>query len=137
MKSLSLIIERGDDGHAWGRVKYKGDLLVETGKTEALLISKMKKLLQEDYSLDPDSISFEISYDISSLFEHKAFLNISAIAQEAGINPTLMRQYAAGVKNPSSDRVKKIEEVIKQIGKQLGDIRLFAPAGKKTYKEIA
>jgi len=137
MKNLSLIIERGDDGQAWGRVKYQGDLLVETAKTEALLISKMKQLLKEDYELMPDDISFSTTYDISSLFEHKSFLNITAIANEAGINPTLMRQYVSGAKNPSSDRVKKIEEVIQRLGSQLRDIRLSSSAGKKSQHQFA
>ncbi len=47
-----------------------------------------------------------------------------SIAREAGINPGLMRQYVSGIKNPSSDRMKKIEGVIHQIGNQLRKTKL-------------
>jgi len=98
--------------------------MVDYAKSEALLIKKMKKLLKDSYSLSPESVEFDVKYDVSSLFRFKPFLNISAVAQEAGINPALMRQYVSGVKNPSSDRVKRIEGVINQIGTDLRETKL-------------
>ena len=124
---LSLIIERSKAGkpdQVWGRMKYQDDLMVDYAKNEILLIKKMKKILRDFYSLDPESVDFDIRYDISTLFRFKPFLNISGIANEAGINPGLMRQYVSGIKNPSSDRVKKIEGVINQIGNQLRKTKL-------------
>ena len=123
-KNLSLIIERSKHGLVWGRATYGDHLMVESAKTLDLLIKKMKRLLKKEYSLNPETIQFEIAYDVSSLFQHKSFLNITAIAHEVGINPALMRQYVSGVKNPSSDRVKKIETVINQLGNQLQEVRL-------------
>jgi len=123
-KNLSLIIERSKDGLVWGRTTYQNHLMVENAKTLDLLIKKMKGIFKKEYSLAPETIQFEIEYDVSSLFQHKPFLNITAIAHEVGINPALMRQYVSGVKNPSSDRVKKIEGVINQLGKQLREVRL-------------
>ena len=86
--------------------------------------TKMKRILKDFYSLDPERVEFDIRYDISTLFRFKPFLNISGIAHEAGINPGLMRQYVSGIKNPSGDRVKKIEGVINQIGNQLRKTKL-------------
>jgi hypothetical protein len=124
---LSLIIERRKEGkpdQVWGRMKYQDDLMVDYAKNEVLLIRKMKMILKDFYSLDPESVEFDIKYDISTLFRFKPFLNISGVALEAGINPGLMRQYVSGIKNPSSDRVKKIQGVINHIGNQLRKTKL-------------
>jgi len=125
MYNLPLIIEKSNrDGLVWGRVTFKGESMVTNAGSEADLEKKMKDLVSHYYKLTKKEISFNISYHLSALFEHKHFLNISAIAKEAGINPNLMRQYVSGAKSPSKARLKQIEDVINAIGRQLADINL-------------
>ena len=119
-----LIVERGD-GELWGRITVKGNLVVDSAKTLETLKKKFKASAYEIEGVKIDD--FEISYDLTSFFEQFSFLNISDIAKRTGINPGLMRQYASGVKFPSEDRVKDIEEAIRNIGKELSKIKLHKP----------
>jgi hypothetical protein len=70
---------------------------------------------------------FDISYDLTSFFEQYPYINITEIANKSGINYGLMRQYSIGYKFPSLERVKKIEEVIREIGRRLSRIKLHKP----------
>ena len=123
-RTYLLTIEKSSDNNIWGRVTYDDDLLVDSAKTIWRLEQKFKKLLHDFHDADPAKTRFEIAYDLSSLFQNKNFLNISAIAKKAGINASLMRQYAAGIKSPSDETAKKIEGVIRDLGKELLSVRI-------------
>jgi hypothetical protein len=124
MKKLSLIIEKGGNGLLWGRVKYKNSLLVEKGSSVNSLESRMKKLLADFHDLESDKIYFDVAYDLTVLFEQMNFLNISGIAKMANINSSLLRQYAAGLKFPSPEKASEIERVIRDIGRELSNIKI-------------
>ena len=142
MKRIALIIESVQEGQYWGRVHYEDDLIVEEASSLELLERKMKNLLKDFHGLNPKTIEFDLQYDIVGLFEEKNFLNVSAIAQLAGINSSLMRQYTAGKKFPSFERASKIISVINEIGKDLRNVKLASltyyqsskPAKKKGEK---
>ncbi len=53
-------------------------------------------------------------------------LNISSIAKRAGMNPGLLRQYASGVKHPSREQAKKIEDSIHKIANELREVTIQA-----------
>jgi hypothetical protein len=124
MKTLSLVIEKSKDGKLWGRVEFGDELLVDFAHSQDALERKMKRLLQKFHGLDAQSIEFIRVYDLSALFMQKDYLNVSAIAVKAGINPGLMRQYVAGFKHPSFKRAKTIEKVINTLGKELIGVKL-------------
>jgi len=132
MQTITLIIESAKDGELWGRVHYDDNLIVESASSIPELESKMKTLLKDWYSLDPKEISFELQYDIAGLFEEKKFLNAAVIAERAGINKSLMRQYASGIKFPSFERAKHIELVIHELGKEMIGIKI-AVKGKSAF----
>lgn len=46
-------------------------------------------------------------------------IKISELAVIAGINPTLMRHYACGVKKPSAKRLEQIKEALHRLGREL------------------
>jgi hypothetical protein len=52
-------------------------------------------------------------------------LKISSVAGKAGINASLMRQYASGIKNPSRQQVAKIEKTLHRLGAALSQVRLM------------
>lgn len=124
MQTIALIIERGQGGELWGRLHYDDNLIVDSASSVQELESKMKVLLKDWHSLNPNEIAFDLQYDIAGLFEEKKFLNAAVIAERAGINKSLMRQYASGIKYPSLQRAAHIEQVIHELGKELMSIKI-------------
>ena len=127
--SAQLIVERSD-GEYWGRIKIKGNLIVESANTLEVLTKQMKKLI---FEFEKVTVSdFDIAYDLTAFFETYSIISITDLARRANINPALMRQYASGIKFPSQDRVKDIEKAIKKVGKELSQIKLH-----KAEKRVA
>jgi hypothetical protein len=124
-KNIELIIEKGEKG-IWGRVNYNDNLITEEADNLNDLELKLKELLHDFEDVDPESISFDLKYDVYSLFEQFDFLNISKVAKYAGIHPGLLRQYASGVKHPSLTQVKKIEETLHRLAGQMQKASVYA-----------
>jgi len=127
---IEVIIEK-NDGLLWGRVEGLGSFMpTPYGATTAKVIENMKELLA-DYvkhegkkdpywsKVDLTSSEFVFSYDLESYFQEHDYLKISSVAEQAGLNPGLVRQYASGVKYPSGEQAKKIRVAIKKIAREL------------------
>ena len=71
-----------------------------------------------------NGVEFVYKYDIASFLEYYKFINVSQLAKVLGINPSLMRQYKKG-QHISEKRVKKIQEVINSVGKELAEIEFI------------
>jgi hypothetical protein len=78
-----------------------------------------------------EDISFEsFLYDnpeptgISLLFLTHPELNASAVARRMGIQQSLLAAYINGTKKPSHARENEIMDAIRQIGKELTDVRI-------------
>ncbi len=124
MKTIDLIIEKADN-RLWGRVEYNDNLISEQAESIDDLEKKMKTLLWNFENVQPELVEFNHLYDIYSLFQQFDYLNISKVAIQAGMNPSLLRQYSAGVKNPSAEQAKKIEETLHRLAKELKDVSVF------------
>jgi hypothetical protein len=137
MTTLDLIIEK-HDGMLWGRIEGKGKFMpTPYGETKTALLKNLKQLIK-DYQghegkedkfwkkVDTKFMILHISYDLQAFFEEFDFLKQSKIAELAGINPGLLRQYASGVKYPSPEQAKKIEDAIHQLAKELKAVSLYA-----------
>lgn len=122
---LELIIE-SEAGLLNGRVTFHDNLIVDSGKSLSELVEKIKGLLQDFEGLKPEQVEFEYSYDVYSLFEQFDFLKISKVAEYAGINASLLRQYASQVKYPSAAQAKKIEDTIHHLAEQMMQVSLHA-----------
>ncbi|MDR3133818.1 MAG: type II toxin-antitoxin system HicB family antitoxin [Prevotellaceae bacterium] len=70
------------------------------------------------------NIEFEYKYDIASLFNFYNWINVSKFAEKAGINPSLMRQYKAGITYISDMQTNKIEETLHALGAALTSVKL-------------
>ncbi len=125
MQHIELIIEKGEN-EIWGRVNYNDNLIIEQADAFDDLEAKLKMLLKDFENEDPESIVFDISYDVYSLFDQFDFLNISKVAKYAGIHPGLLRQYASGVKHPSLNQAKKIEETLHNLAGQMQKASVYA-----------
>ena len=107
------------------------------GKTAADLVENLKELII-DYTahegaydafwskVNVHQITIEFRYDLEAFFEQHGYLKISAVAEQAGLNTSLVRQYASGVKSASVEQAKKIERAIHQIGKELQAVAIYA-----------
>ncbi len=130
---VNIIIEKGK-GELWGRIEGS-EFLVSCGKDLAEVTDNLKSLLA-DYAahegkadkrwgkVNVDKVSFGYVYDTQAFFESFGFLNISAVAKAAGINQSLLRQYAKGIKHPSVDRVRVIEKTIHNLADQMSSVSL-------------
>jgi hypothetical protein len=128
--NLTLVIERGDDEEIAGSVDTADFFFTTVGATEAEIIRHMRsqisdfltnegKDLPQWQNVKPEDIAFTIEYDLTALFEIFNAIKINSIAELAGINKGLMRQYASGVKRASSTQAKKVETAIRQLGERL------------------
>jgi predicted RNase H-like HicB family nuclease len=126
---LIIIIEPGD-GEIWGRIEAPNALLNTVGNTIEEVTQNLKDLIQDHLdhegkeqaewqNIKVRDISFDYVYDLSELFEVISAVKINSIADLAGINQSLMRQYASGVKYPSIQQGKKIQEAVHQLGQKL------------------
>ncbi len=136
MKKISLILEK-NDGLLWGRTEGKGWMPTPYGATIIELIENLKELVN-DYvanegksdkswnSIDWAKVVFEFKYDLVAFFETFNYLNLSAISGKIGINRTLLNHYKTGLKHPSAEQAKKIEEAIHNLASELGKVKLVA-----------
>lgn len=120
---LLLIIEREGD-KLWGRIAVRDNLLIDSAGTIPALEKKIRKALLNFEGLD--TVQFEYAYDLTVFFEQFSFLNQSKIAELAGINPGLIRQYSSGHKQPSKEQVYKIEKAIREMAGRLRTVKLSA-----------
>lgn len=134
---LEVIIEK-DDGVLWARIEDKGDFLPATqAKTTKGVLQNLRTLIKGYQKhegkkdtfwkkVNADTVEFNLLYDVQAFFEAHDYLKQSKIAELAKINPGLLRQYASGVKYPSPDQAKKIEDAIHKLAKELQAVSLWA-----------
>ncbi len=115
---LALIIE-SEGAELTGRVTYNDNLIVDSAQTLPELERNLKNLLFEFEGLKIETVEFEHFYDVFALFNKFDWLKISKVAEHAGINPGLLRQYASQIKYPSAVQAKKIENAIHQLATQM------------------
>jgi hypothetical protein len=120
---IKLILEK-ESGSLWGRVSYDKNLIIDSATTLSALENKLKKVLKAFH--DIDNIDFDYQYDLTAFFEQFSFLNQSKIAELAGINPGLLRQYTSGVKHPSKAQAQKIQTAIRDLAARLKSVRIYA-----------
>ena len=136
MQKILLIIEKGSDKDLWGRVSFRENLVVDSAASLESLEKKMKKTLRDFHSLNPATIEFDIAYDLTALFSEKSYLNLSNFAQKLGINRSLMAQYAAGTKYPSTERARAIEQAIHELGRELLKLQIAVKGQRVTSRKI-
>ena len=79
---------------------------------------EIKELLEEEGKQMPE-LEFTFRFDVGSFFDYYSYLNMSGVAKKAGINASLMRQYAMGKHEPSQKRKLQILDCLHQISQEL------------------
>lgn len=131
---INIIIEK-EKNEFWGRIEGFEFLPVTTGASVSEVTENLKMLIA-DYikhegqndkrwrQVDVNKIVFDLHYDLRTFFDEYKFLNVSSIADLAGINPSLARQYAKGIKYASTAQAKKVEAVIRDLAKKMNRVSL-------------
>jgi predicted RNase H-like HicB family nuclease len=137
---IDVIIEKGKK-EFWGRIEGYEFLPVTVGTTVDEVLDNLKMLIA-DYiehegkddkkfkRADVNKIKFDVHYDLRAFFDEYKFLNVSSIAALSGINPSLVRQYAKGIKHPSTAQAKKVEATIHQLAEKMNRVSLVGSTVK-------
>ena len=91
----------------------------EEAKKELLLAYEELKEMDRDEGKDTPELEFEFKYDLQSFFDYFSVINVTKLAEKAGINPSQLRQYRNGLARASQKQYDKIQECVKQIGQEL------------------
>lgn len=116
-----LILEK-EAGKIWGRVVINDNLIFDSASNLASLERKIRRAIKDFEGLE--DVHFEYAYDMTIFFEQFNFLNQTKIAEWAGLNPGLVRQYSSGHKQPSQEQLGKIESALHSMAKQLLSVKL-------------
>ena len=91
----------------------------EAAKEDMLEAYKEIKEMQAEEGKEIPELEFVYKYDMQSFFDYFSFLNVTKVAELAGINPSLMRQYTSGVTNAGQKQYDKIRVAVERISKEL------------------
>ena len=127
MKNVLITISQAPDGMFWchseGEVYGSGlnaaGTTVKDAKADLMICMEdaREAYLEEDGK--DYQVEFRYQYDLQSFFDYFSFLNVTEIAKRAGINPSLMRQYARGIKNAGEKPYDRLSACISAITKDL------------------
>ena len=127
MKRIKVTIEQAGDGSFWCQTTsdvYGSQLnacgaTVKEAKADLMqCLDDARKDYIEEGGKDYET-SFCYEYDLQSFFNYFNFLNVSEIGRRAGINPSLMRQYANGIKKAGEKTYSRLSACLSDIIKEL------------------
>lgn len=95
-----------------------GDTAKEAKEDLLQSYEEIKEMLKED-GIEVEELTFVWHYDIKSFFDYFDFLNVSKVAERAGINPSLMRKYTSGVANAGEGQYIKLKSAVETFAKEL------------------
>ena len=108
----------------FGLIGY-GPTAREAEKDMFVSVQEMK----EDLGAD-EVPSIEIKhrkFDVGSFFSYYPFFNVTQFSKFTGLNPTQVRQYASGVRQPTTQKKQQLNEAVKNIIQTLlSDSRAFS-----------
>lgn len=124
---VTVIIEKAKDGYysCYAEDDLPGFGLsgfgesAEAAKEDMLKSYQEMKEIQAEEGKEVPELEFTYKYDMQSFFDYFSFLNVTKVAELAGINPSLMRQYTSGVANAGQKQYDKIRVAIGKISKEL------------------
>ena len=121
---VTVIMEKASDGYyscfveedlpGFGLAGY-GDT-AEAAKED--MMKEIKEMQAEEGKKVPE-LEFIYKYDMQSFFNYFSFLNVTKVAELAGINSSLMRQYTSGVTAAGQKQYDKIRVAVERITKEL------------------
>lgn len=134
MKKRTALIEMGKDGSFTiftpdikSTILGEGRTVAEAKNDFENSVNEIIATFEEAGINDPDdlkNVTFVYKYDMPSFLNYYDYFNMTRLAKQAGINPSLMRQYKKG-QYVSEKQVAKIQSAIHRIGKELTAVQLL------------
>lgn len=124
---VTAIIEKNSDGKYSCSIEQRlgnygiagyGDT-VDEAKSDMLECYDEMKEINAERNIETPELDFLYKYDIQSFFNYFNFFNVTKIAEKAGINPSLLRQYASGAAFASEKQYQKLRLAIDTIKSDL------------------
>lgn len=127
MKKVIVVVSQASDGSYWCRTEqdvYECGLngtgpTVKAAKEDLAVCLEEAKEEYEQSGRKAAPVDFLYQYDLQSFFEYFSFLNVTEIARRAHINPSLMRQYARGIKTAGEKTYARLSECMDHITEEL------------------
>lgn len=127
MTKVLVIVAQASDGSFWCHTEndvYGGGLngvgpSVSAAKNDLMVCLEEARQDYIESGNTPYAVEFLYQYDLQSFFDYFSFLNITEIAKRAGINPSLMRQYARGIKTAGEKTYERLSNCMAGITKDL------------------
>ncbi len=123
----NVIVETASDGYysCYVEEEFKDFALFGYGNSaeeaKADMLASYKEIAdikKKEGKQIPD-LEFVYHYDMQSFFNYFNFLNVSKVAERAGINPSLMRKYTSGVAKARQKQYEKLSAAVKQFSNEL------------------
>jgi hypothetical protein len=127
---LNIYVNKADDDVSAHVEEVPGFVIVSDNvkqlKQEIIPALKFHAGQDADDPLNQHSWQLKWHYDIPALIDcYSGILNQSNLARIANVNPSVMRQYIAGVRNPSAKKMRHIQQNIQAFAQNLADINLI------------
>jgi hypothetical protein len=125
MKKIEMIVEKTGTGFSAYSTRFP---VATVGKDLPDLRKKMVEALNlyfEDGQRTVSAEDLRIILDIPQFFEFYKIINAKAFSEKIGMNQSLLAQYIRGIKKPSVSQSRRIIEGIRQVGKELSEIRFL------------
>lgn len=124
---ITVTVSQANDGSFWCQTEkpIANTYLSATGKNVAEAKEDLQICLEDaledlrEQGKNVGAVEFTYKYDLQSFFDYFSFLNISEVGKRAGINPSLMRQYARGIKNAGEKTYGKLSTCMSSIAAEL------------------
>lgn len=125
-KVIAIVEKASDGGYScyvqdeldgFGLSGY-GDTAKEAMSDLMLAYGEIKEIRATE-GLDTPELDISFQYDMPSFFDYFSYLNISRVGELAGINPSLLRQYASGAVKAGQKQYEKMSTAVKHIIRDL------------------
>ena len=124
---IKMIVEKTRTGYS-AYADNTDDMIFTVGKN----LEELKKNILEavNVSLKDKGKSvtmndINVTLDLPQFFLFYKIINAKALSERIGMNQSLLAQYIKGNKKPSATQKKRIFKGIKQVGRELADLRFI------------
>jgi predicted RNase H-like HicB family nuclease len=125
MRKIGMIVEKTGTGYSAYAKRYS---VYTAGRN----LEELKKNMIEALNLyfkekgkSIDEAALLITLDLPQFFNFYKVINAKALGNRIGMNQSLLAQYINGTKTPSAKQADRIILGIRQLGKELADLRFL------------
>ena len=122
---IEMIVEKTKTGYSAYATK---GMTFTVGKDLAELKKNILEVVNLSLEGSGKSVTMDdikVTLDLPQFFSFYKVINAKALSERIGMNQSLLAQYIKGSKKPSAAQKKRIYRGIKQVGRELADLRFI------------